>query len=327
MIIRDDLTAPVKECIKQVPILLYRGDTIAQALQSLQRKPISEKIFYFYVVDKENRLQGIVSTRDLLTKDPLTLLEDIMQRTVLVLHEQQTLEEALEMFSNTHLLALPVVDAAHRLLGMIDIEMYVEEAIDLTNSQRRRDAFQLLGVTMEEGRMRSPWRSYLNRTPWIFCNLFGGIACAVISKVYQLVLGRVLILAMFIPLVLTLAESISMQSMTHSIHHAREKQLSVGRVLVQIGREGRVISLMSLSYGILVGLVSLFWGAGFAASWTIAAGLILSITASALIGASIPLLLHLKQLDPKVAAGPIVLMVVDVLTTGVYLSFANWWLL
>ncbi len=63
------------------------------------------------------------------------------------------------------------------------------------------------------------------------------------------------------------------------------------------------------------------------ASLTIAVSLLVSISVSASIGASIPLLLHAKQLDPKVASGPVVLMFADVITTLIYLSLATWWLI
>ena len=61
----------------------------------------------------------------------------------------------------------------------------------------------MIGMYLEEGRKVSIWHNYKNRMPWIFCNMFGGLACALISLVYQAVLAKVLLLAMFIPLVLS----------------------------------------------------------------------------------------------------------------------------
>jgi magnesium transporter len=142
-----------------------------------------------------------------------------------------------------------------------------------------------------------------------------------------MVLGKVLILAMFIPLVLSLSESISMQSMTQSFQILRSQNISFKRVFLRIYSEVRTVALMSFTSGILVGVISLFWKTGFAASATIAVGIIVSVSLSAMIGSSIPLLLHLRRLDPKVASGPVVLTFADVITTSIYLSLATWWLL
>ena len=66
----------------------------------------------------------------------------------------------------------------------------------------------------------------------------------------------------------------------------------------------------------------LFW-----LSATIAVGIIVSVALSAIVGSSIPLLLHLNHLDPKVASGPVVLTISDVITTALYLFLATLWLL
>jgi magnesium transporter len=163
--------------------------------------------------------------------------------------------------------------------------------------------------------------------PWILCNMIGGIACAIVSHAFQLVLAKVLILAMFIPLVLSLSESISMQSMTQSFHILRKQNVSWKKIFSRMFSEIRTAILMSLTSGLLVGALSLFWGSGIAVSSTIAMGIITSVILSAVIGSSVPLLLHLNRLDPKVASGPVVLTIADVITTTIYLFLATLWLL
>jgi magnesium transporter len=233
----------------------------------------------------------------------------------------------MEALSHRRLLALPVVDTDNVLKGVIDVQMYLQENIDIFKEQRNQDVFQLLGMTFEEGVYKSPWKSYSKRMPWILCNMAGGIACAVVSRVFQLVLGKVLILAMFIPLVLSLSESISMQSMTQSFHVLRKQNISWRKIFARMFSEIRTAILMALTSGILVGSLSLFWGSGIEVSATIAVGIIISVILSAVIGSSIPLLLHLNRLDPKVASGPVVLTISDVITTAIYLFLATLWLL
>jgi magnesium transporter len=323
----NDLSRPVKDFAAPIHTTLHQDQTIEEALISLRRRKIDDKIIYFYVVDDEGRLQGIVPTRQLLIKEPHLSIKEIMGHSVVRLREEQTLEEAMELLSSHQLLALPVVDSKQRLKGVIDVQLYLEESIDIADARHCTDVFQILGLTLEMGKRKSPWKSYRIRMPWILCNMAGGIACAVISFLFQDVLAKVLLLAMFIPLILTLSESIAMQSMTQSLHLVRQPNISWRRVFHRIFIEGKMVILLALTSGIAVGLISLLWGSGMGPSTTIAIALFVSISVSASVGASIPLVLHARSLDPKVASGPVVLMFADVITTSIYLTLATWWLL
>ena len=323
----NDYSRSVKDFVREVHTVLCADHTIEEAIASLRHRKIDEKIIYFYVIDDEGRLKGVVSTRSLLLKDPQLSLEKVMEKNVVCLRENQTLEEAMEVLSRHHLLAIPVVDGKQRFVGVIDVQLYLEESVEIADARHSSDVFQILGLTLEEGRKHTSWKNYRIRMPWILCNMAGGLACAVVSRFYSEVLGKFLLLAMFIPLVLTLSESISMQSMTQSLHIVRHQKHSWHRVFQRMFVEGKMVILLSVTSGVAVGLLSLLWGSGFLPSATIAVGIIASISVSASIGSSIPLLLHAKKLDPKVASGPVVLMLADVITTSLYLSLATWWLL
>lgn len=324
---RTDLNQPVKDVAFPIHTVLYEDQTISEALESLRSRKIDEKVIYFYVVDSEDRLVGVIPTRALLLKDPRFKIANIMNKSVVSLREDQTLQEAMELLNHHQLLSLPVVDAKRRIRGAVDVQMYLEESVDLAAAGHSRDVFQILGLTLEEGKKLSLWKSYRIRMPWIFCNMIGGIACAIISFFYKVVLAKVLLLAMFIPLILTLSESISMQSMTQSMHLLRHAHISWKKVFHRILLEARMVLLLGLTSGVIIGLISLLWEGGIMASATIAVSLTVSISVSASIGASIPLILFAKKLDPKVASGPVVLMMADIITTAIYLTLATWWLL
>jgi magnesium transporter len=233
----------------------------------------------------------------------------------------------MELFSAHRLLALPIVDDDHVLKGMIDVQLYMEESVGTVDNRHQTDVFQILGLSLEMGKKKSPWKSYRIRMPWIICNMAGGLACAIISFAYEAVLQKMILLAMFIPLILTLTESISMQSMTQSLHLVRLPNITLRRIFHRIFVEGKMVIFLALTCAVVIGFISLLWKVGIVASAIIAVSLFFSISISASVGASIPLILHSKSLDPKVASGPVVLMFTDVLTTTIYLSLASWWLL
>ena len=157
--------------------------------------------------------------------------------------------------------------------------------------------------------------------------MFGGFACAVISRVFEIVLAKVLLLAMFIPLVLTLSESISMQSMAQSMQLLKKHRRSWKYTFGSLVREWQVVALLAITSGIIVGTVSLLWGDGVAPGFVIMFGIMCSVYITSTIGSVVPLIVHARKWDPRVAAGPVVLMFADVLTTLFYLSLGTWWLL
>jgi len=323
---KQDLSRSVVDFVNPVQTVVTPTQTIEEALTTIREKDIHEKIVYFYVIDDEGKLVGVVPTRRLLLRSPKTTIAEIMDTKVIALLSTQSLREAMHVFETHHLLALPVVDEDQHFLGVVDVQLYLEESVDVINQRRRGDIFQMLGVTIEDGKRVTPWKSYRMRMPWIFCNMIGGLTCAVISKAFEVVLSQVIVLAMFIPLILSLSESISMQSMTLSMQIVQRRHQSMRYLRKLVVREWKTLSLLAMTCSVIVGSLSLFWGDGMGPASIILSGILISIIITGLIGAIVPIVLHIREWDPKVAAGPIVLTCADVITTSIYLSLATWWL-
>ncbi|HEX2582984.1 MAG TPA: magnesium transporter [Chlamydiales bacterium] len=325
--LEKDLSKDLLQFAKPVQTLLPMDVTIGEALTALRKKEIQQKIIYFYVVDERQALKGVVSTRQLLLADPAKSVQEVMEQPVIKLHSKQTLKAALELFAKHPLLAIPLVDENGCLLGTIDIQMITNEAIDIADSRTRLDVFQMIGLSLEDGKKPSLRTGYRLRMPWLLCNVFSGIVCAIISRVFEVVLAKYLLLAFFIPLVLTLSESTSMQSMTQSLLFLRRPRFQWRTAIARGFREWQLTVLLAVSSGFIVGALSLLWGDGIKPSLCIGIGICLSVILSAIFGITLPVLLHRIKLDPKVASGPVVLMIADMLTTALYLSLAAWWLL
>ncbi len=160
----------------------------------------------------------MVPTRRLLLSAPETSLADIMVRRVVAIPSRATILDACEFFTLHRLLAFPVVDDQRRVVGLVDVEMYTAELNDLDDLERREDSdelFQLIGVHLTEAQQRSALVPFRQRFPWLLCNIAGGLLAALFSKVYQAELAwEGAVLALFIPVVLALAESVSVQSVS-----------------------------------------------------------------------------------------------------------------
>ncbi|NGX47020.1 MAG: Magnesium transporter MgtE [Chlamydiae bacterium] len=325
---KKELHRRVGDFISPVHTNIKVNQTVEEAIAYIRQHPTREKIFYFYVIDSDMHLKGVVSTRRLLLSPLDKKIHEILEEHVISISANHTLREAMEILTSHRLLAVPVVDEENRLLGIIDVQLYLEEAVDVAKTRHSTtDLFQVLGLKLEEGKVASTWLTYRTRMPWIFCNMIGGIGCAIISRIFEGVLIQVILLAMFIPLVLSLSESISMQSMTYSLQILSRPKISRRRILYRILSEWRMVFFLGLTCGIIVGGLSLLWGDGIHPAIAIASGIILSVTITGTVAAAIPLILHARKLDPKVAAGPVVLMFADVITTIIYLGLSSWWLL
>ena len=113
-----------------------------------------------------------------------------------------------------------------------------------------------------------------------------------------------------------------MQSMTHSLQLLRKGSLSWRKIFLALFLEMRVALLMSWTSGLLIGGVSFLWDGRWGVSVVIAVGILLSVIFAGALGSFIPLFLHEHKLDPKVASGPIVLTLADIVTTVVYFFVA-----
>ena len=210
-------------------VRLFLGETVGEALQRLQNSRVEGRIIYFYVVDAEDRLQGVIPTRRLLLNPPQTPLADIMVRQVIALPATATLSDACEFFILHRLLALPVVDPQRRILGVLDVELYTEEISDLVRQEENENIFQLVGVRLAEGPRASVAAAFRGRFPWLLCNIAAGLACAAVAAMFRHVLNEVIVLAMFIPVVLSLAESVSIQSLTLALQAHQPGRFSAAR--------------------------------------------------------------------------------------------------
>lgn len=327
----EELKSPVKNYLHPVDTVFSIHDTVGKAMAQLRQKKIRNTANYFYGVDEKGCLRGIASARSLLFADPNTPIVDVMSTTVIKIHEEIKLKEALNLLADKQLLALPVVDAEERLQGIVEVPPVdfsklasQEQAL---HNKVDQDIFQMIGFTLEQAKVQSSIAEFKYRMPWLLCNIVGGLLCAGIAGFFAATLSEVIVLALFIPLVLSLCESISMQSMTLSLQFMHQKKVHVGQFLKRIILETKSGVLLGLTSAVLVCLVFIFFSSDLKPLAPIGISIFISMIASALLGTFVPVAFHALRLDPKVAAGPIVLTVADMMTTTIYLSLATYWLL
>jgi magnesium transporter len=245
-----------------------------------------------------------------------------------------TILDACEFFVLYKFLAFPVVDEQRRVVGIIDANLFTEEILEAGDSESRQtgshiaqvspEFFEALGFHIEQIRGASAWRIFRFRFPWLLVTVGGGTLSAILAGFFEATLARSLVLAFFLTMVLGLNESVSMQSMSVTIHALRSAHVTWRWLATAFRRELVTALLLGAACGLIVGLIVWMWRNDGAAAFVIGGSIALSLVTACGFGLGVASLLHRFELDPKIAAGPITLALADFFALVIY--FTGAWL-
>ena len=272
------------------------------------------------------RLAGVVPTRRLLLSPIDKKVSEIMISNVVAIPANATLLEACEFFTLHRLLAFPVVDPGRRLVGVVDVDLYTEELADTGEDgpAERDDVFQLIGVRLTKSQQARPLRAFRGRFPWLLCNIAGGALAAVLSEIYKVQLNwEHAVLALFIPVVLALSESVAIQSVTLALEGMRGVTPSWRDLSRRSRYELLTGLLLGAATGLLVATLAALWQGIAVLFLIVLGGIAVGVTGGAVCGLAVPYLLRLMSRDPQVAAGPIALACADVVALLAYFNLAR----
>jgi magnesium transporter len=320
---QHNMYRPVTEVLSRDCAILQHSSTVGEALDYIRERGAPEKIIYFYVVDKDKHLQGVIPTRRLLTAAPDVTLDTIMIPKVRTISQDASILDAHELLARYKYLALPVVDREKKLIGTVDVGMFLEDKFVVPPKARMDEVFETIGFRVSQIRGASPFRAFRFRFPWLLSTIAGGLFCALLVSFYNATLAESLVLAFFLTLVLGLGESVSMQSMTVTIQALRSRKPTRKWFFKALWHELVTALLLGGAAGLLVGSVVFLWRNILAEALVIGGGILLAMTGACLFGLSIPALLHALKLDPKIAAGPLTLALADICTIAFYFGLAS----
>ncbi len=302
--------------------------TVSDALLHIRRVAIdSETVYTCYVTDKTRRLVGTVSARQLLISDPSTPLSDIMNTSPVLVGTHDDREPALGLIRKYDLLALPVVDAEGRLVGIVT----VDDAVDAMSEEAEADFAKMAAITPSEGEyLRTPViRLFFARIPWLLLLLVSAVLSSTMLARFEAALPAVLVL--FVPMLMDTGGNCGSQASVTVI-----RSLSLGTVAP---RNAPRVLLKELSVGVLcaatlavaafskVVLVDKFLAGNAAVTLSVAlavaSALAVTVMMAKLVGATLPLLVKLIGLDPAVMASPFITTLVDALSLLVYFLIAS----
>jgi magnesium transporter len=297
--------------------------TVEEALTNIREVGVGERIVYFYTVDDEEKLVGVLPTRRLLTGKNEQKLEELMVKRVAALPISATVYDACEFFVTYKFLAFPVVDSERRIVGIVDVNVFTDELLDVDEKEEVDNVFESIGFTFSEVKNASPLKAWRHRFPWLLATITSGTISAILAGYFRATLAHSLVIAFFLTLMLGLGESVSIQSITVTIQTLHSSRPSLKWYLKTLYRETQTALLIGLSCSIIAFSMVLFLKHDMHSAVVIGSSIIVIQFTGAILGLSVPSALHAFKLDPKIAAGPIALAVTDVFTILIYLGIAS----
>lgn len=297
---------------------LPESETVQSSIAALQQKRDVEMVFYLYVVDRDGHLVGVTSLRQLLLSRPTQTLAEIMQRSVIKVDVETDQEHVAQLASRYDLLAVPVVDAQNRLVGIVT----VDDIIDVVKEEATEDLFKMAGSSDDELLYeRRALRVAGLRMPSLLVSMVGLLATGLLLEYFQVRFLDALFLLAFAPLVMGLGGSIGNQASTVAVRGLASGRLhpGEGRVAAFFLRQVKVASLLGVACGLLAGVVAFALRQNPGYALVVGIALCLSILLAAATGAILPPLLSRLGFDPAVASGPLLTTTFDI--TGIVIYF------
>ncbi|WP_179375305.1 magnesium transporter [Winogradskyella wichelsiae] len=304
-----------KELVK-----VYETWTVAGCLRRIrgQAKDVT-RVHSVYVVDRQGKLIGRLSLKDLIVSKSDQKIADIVKDNVAWVHVHDNVEDVAKVMAKYDLEAVPVINDHNMLVGRIT----VDDIIDVIREEADKDYQLAAGISQDVEADDSILKLTKARLPWLFIGMFGGLGAASIIEQFNDNMGNFVVLLSFVPLIQATAGNVGVQSSAIVVQGIANGTID-GKILKRLFKE----FLLGVVNGIAISLVAILithfvFGTPYIVSITISIALIAVIIMAALIGTFIPIFLDKRGIDPAVATGPFITTSNDVFGILIYFLIAK----
>jgi len=282
----------------------------------------AETIYYIYVVNQKEVLQGVLSLKELILAKKDELIKDIMTDEVITVHVLDDQEAVAYTVKDYDLGAIPVVDNKNRLLGIIT----VDDVLDVLEEEKDEDYAKLAALSDSEfdAQSETVLSSIKSRLPWLVILLVVGGITSILLAQFEETLAVVPILTFFLPLILAMAGNTGTQSLAVTVRALSTNQFEERKdIYKHLLREIKTGFVNGLLVGILVFIFVFLVYNQAQIALVVSISLLVALTVATLSGALIPILMNAIKIDPAVAAGPFITTINDIIAVTVYLLLAT----
>lgn len=296
--------------------------TIEQALDRIRQIGTdSETIYTCYVLDKDRKLQGIISIKEILLAKEESLITDNMETNIISVNTLEDKEEVAKKFDKYDLYALPVVDKENRLVGIVT----VDDAINVLQDEVEEDFEKMAAMapTEESYFGTSVFKHAKNRIVWLLVLMLSSAITGTIITNYENAFAAVPLLVAFIPMLMDTGGNCGSQSSTLIIRGLATDELEVKDVFKILWKEVRIAIIVGATLSVINSLRIFAQYKNLQLACTVGLSITVTVILSKSIGCLLPLLAKKLKLDPAIMAAPLITTIVDILSVLVYFNIAT----
>lgn len=302
---------------------LKRSMTVEEAFERIRAIGVEkETIYTCYVTDSRRKLKGIVTVKDLLLSPKTELIRNIMETNIKFVTTHTDQEEAARALSKYDFLAIPVVDAEERLVGIVT----VDDAIDVIEEETTEDMEMMAAISPSDRPyikigVLSTWKQ---RIPWLLLLMISATFTSTIISAYEAALAASVVLTSFIPMLMDTGGNSGSQSSITIIRGLSLGEIGYSDVPKIILKEfcvallsGTTLAAANFIKLLLIDRVTLMVAA------VVCLTLIVVVMISNIVGSTLPILAKRLGFDPAVMASPFITTIVDAVALFVYFNIAK----
>ena len=306
-------------------LMALRPDmTVAQAMDTIRENGFDkETINNCYVTDSSRRLVGVVSLRALvLAKNTEEPIKDLMDSKVVSVSTTTDQEDVSKLFEKYGFLAIPVVDAENRLVGIVTID----DAISILQDEASEDIAKMnaIGPSDKPYFKQSMWDLYKSRAPWLLFLMISATFSSLVIRGYENALAAVTVLTAYIPMLTDAGGNAGSQSTSTIIRGMAVGDIQPHDLPRILWRESRVALLCGGTLAVCnFAKMLLFDRIAAPVALVVCLTLICTLLLSQIIGGILPVAAEKLHVDPAVMASPLITTIVDTTTLLVYFNIAK----
>ncbi len=308
---------------------LRRSMTCAQAVEHIRRTGIDkETVYVAYVTDSSRVLQGIVPLKKLLFAGEDELIGDIMDENIICASTLDDQETVASIISKYDMLALPIVDREHRLVGIVT----VDDAMDVMETEVTEDIEKMAAIVPSDKPYLKTgvFETWKQRIPWLLLLMVSATFTSTILGHFEDALSKMAILTVFIPMLMDTGGNAGGQTSVTIIRGLSLGDIEPSDIARIIWKEFRVSLLCGLSVAVvcfiktmLVDFRLAFTADNVRTSLVVCLTICIAIMIAKMIGSLLPVGAKKLGLDPAVMASPFITTIVDTLTLLLYFTVAK----
>lgn len=302
-------------------VALRRQWTAGETIDFLRTIDDAETLHYLYVVDREEKLIGVVPLRKLVICPADTLVEEIMNADVVAVPVTADQEELAEIVARYDYFAIPVVDEIGRLLGAVT----VDDVLDIYEEEFTEDIQRLGGAEP----LALPYFSATlgqvvgSRIGWLLLLFIAATLTGTVTRHFNDVLDKAITLAIFIPLIIGTGGNAGSQTVATIIRAITLGQVRLSNLWQAWRREVSAGLLLGLVMSVVGFVRAIFWDTGADIALVVALTLPVVVIWATTVATLVPIFADRFKIDPAVISGPMITTIVDATGLLIYFTLAQ----